>query len=93
MPLFECSACHCYENTALSNWAIRHMRENRLPDGQVPPALCSACDPKIGEWHGQFPQLPARGMVREIDDKNRFLYHDEKEARALNARGRLEVVQ
>ena len=21
------------------------------------PAVCSACDPKIGKWHGQFPRL------------------------------------
>ena len=47
MPLFECSKCHCVENTALSNYAWNH-----LHDG-LPP-LCSECDPEIGKWHGQF---------------------------------------
>jgi hypothetical protein len=25
------------------------------------PLLCSACDPAIGRWHGQFPRRPAAG--------------------------------
>jgi hypothetical protein len=29
------------------------------------PALCSACDPKIAEWHGQFPQESAENWIRD----------------------------
>lgn len=59
MPLFRCEKCGCVENTALSNWAARHLREG----APLPPALCSACDPEIGKWHGEFPQRSAVGMV------------------------------
>lgn len=26
-------------------------------------ALCSECDPVIGQWHGQFPKRSAAGML------------------------------
>jgi hypothetical protein len=56
MPLFKCSQCGCVENTALSNWAIRFLYKRE--DGSALPPLCSACDPAIGKWHGEFPQRP-----------------------------------
>ena len=49
MPLFACSKCNTVENTAISHFWSRG-------DG---PALCSACDPKIGKWHGRFPRESA----------------------------------
>lgn len=50
MPLYECSQCHCVDNTALTNFWMT----NAVGD----PPLCSECDPKIGEWHGRFPKRP-----------------------------------
>lgn len=46
MSLFQCEKCGCVENTATSNWAWNQC------EGK--PDLCSACDEKIGEWHGIF---------------------------------------
>lgn len=58
MPLFKCEQCGCVENTALSNYWTRNLNWDRLPEPPNHPALCSACDPKIGKWHNQFPQRP-----------------------------------
>jgi hypothetical protein len=55
--------CHCVEDTALCHYWAARFRE-------MPP-LCSACDPKIAKWHGQFPQESAKGW---ITDKRGFLY-------------------
>lgn len=55
MPLFVCDECGSVENTALARgengyWAsIRPDRRD-----QKPPALCTACDPNTGKWHGKF---------------------------------------
>lgn len=46
MSLFVCSNCQNIENTALCGYWFR---------GKNPP-LCSACDPKIKQWHGHFKQ-------------------------------------
>lgn len=55
MPLFACEECHCVENTALCNyWPRRHIEAEQL---------CSACDPNIQQWHGQFDRRPATGML------------------------------
>ena len=52
MPLFRCTACDTVENTALSNfWHALEIEEKR--------ALCSECDPLIGQWHGEFPKQSA----------------------------------
>lgn len=61
MPLFMCSACRNVENTALSNFWTRPNR----------PPLCSACDPDIGKWHGEFERRSAVGYVV---GKDGFLY-------------------
>ncbi|CAH0531857.1 hypothetical protein CTH30272_04105 [Allocatenococcus thiocycli] len=57
MSLFQCAECGCCENTAVSNWFLR-MCESKAP-------ICSACDPDIGEWHGEFKRvfLP-KGMFK-----------------------------
>ena len=57
MPLFKCSSCGCVENTACSNYWVRG-------DG---PALCSACDPEIGVWHGLFRKRDAAEYVEGPD--------------------------
>jgi hypothetical protein len=41
------------ERTALCRYWLARLREM--------PTLCSACDSKIGKWHGQFPQESAEG--------------------------------
>jgi hypothetical protein len=64
MPLFMCSACGCWENTALSNYAVRRAID------KLPP-VCSACDPEIRQWHGEFPRQSAVGMALGTDG---FLY-------------------
>jgi hypothetical protein len=47
--LFVCDECGMVENTALSHYWLRNVHG----DGR---ALCSACDPEIGHWHGKFPR-------------------------------------
>jgi hypothetical protein len=49
MATFRCGKCGCNEDTALCNYWSARVRD-RLP-------VCSACDPKIGKWHGQFPRV------------------------------------
>ncbi len=46
MAFFRCTKCGCQEDTALCNyWSARI---------QADPLLCSACDPRIRKWHGEF---------------------------------------
>lgn len=54
MPLFACRKCGCVENTACTNYwyDVAHNK----------PALCSECDPEIGQWHGEFVKRSAAGM-------------------------------
>jgi len=55
MSFFQCSRCDVVEDTALCHyWSARL---------QTMPVLCSACDPKIARWHGQFPREPARQWI------------------------------
>jgi hypothetical protein len=49
MATFRCSKCGCDDDTALCNYWSARVRDV-LP-------VCSACDPKMGKWHGQFPRL------------------------------------
>lgn len=57
MPLYQCMHCGCVENTALAKYWQRKMEGLAL--------FCSACDPEIQHWHGQFPQHSAFGMLRD----------------------------
>jgi hypothetical protein len=50
MSLFVCDDCGCVENTALAGPG-GYWGRTRL-DGK---ARCSACNPKVGKWHGHFP--------------------------------------
>jgi len=64
MAFFQCSKCHCSEDTVLSRyWSARV---------QQIPILCSACDPKIAKWHGEFPQESAEWW---FSDKRGFLWN------------------
>jgi hypothetical protein len=57
MAFFACSKCGCVEDTALCHYWSARVRQL--------PLLCSACDPRIGRWHGQFAQEPARNWVSD----------------------------
>ena len=57
MPLFPCSKCNCVEDTALSHYWSARLRQVA--------AVCSACDPGIGKWHGEFPRESAEGWVND----------------------------
>jgi hypothetical protein len=59
MPLFSCSKCNCVEDTALCHYWGARLRQTG--------ALCSACDPAIGKWHGEFPRESADGFVYDRD--------------------------
>lgn len=74
MPLFRCTKCNGVENTALSNFWTRLFDAHTTG---APPAdpLCSACDPKIGAWHGEFPQRSADGML--VDAQGHLYREDE----------------
>jgi hypothetical protein len=48
MAFFRCVKCGCEEDTALCNYWSAQLQE-------ISP-LCSACDPKIRKWHGEFPR-------------------------------------
>ncbi|MET3051918.1 hypothetical protein ABXV19_08835 [Pseudomonas alkylphenolica] len=56
MSLFQCYECGCRENTATSNFWVRMEGQWRGLPSQ-PWMLCSACDPSIREWHGEFDRL------------------------------------
>jgi hypothetical protein len=62
MPLFPCSKCNCIEDTALCHYWSARLRQTS--------AVCSACDPAIGKWHGEFPKESAEGWIR---DRSGFL--------------------
>lgn len=68
MPIFACSKCGAVENTALSRYWMRVLKDPK------PPPLCSECDPEIGKWHGAFPKESAKdhGYVQGPDG---FLYN------------------
>jgi hypothetical protein len=57
MALFPCSNCGCVEDTALCRYWSARLR-------QTPP-LCSACDPKIAQWHGEFEQQSAKDWTAD----------------------------
>jgi hypothetical protein len=63
MSLFQCSECGCAEDTALCRYWSARRRE-------VKPQ-CSACDPDIGKWHGEFQREPY--AVRKKREINRWL--------------------
>lgn len=73
MPLFECTKCGAVENTALCNfWLTR-------------PAICSECDPEIGQWHGRFPKKSV--AVYLAGGKDRWIDYPAKEAPDDEAQG------
>jgi hypothetical protein len=68
MALFPCSRCGCVEDTALCHFWSARLRQM--------PTVCSACDPAIGKWHGEFPREPARHWT---NDERGFLLWNKKE--------------
>jgi len=58
MSFFSCSKCGCLEDTALCHYWSARVR--RLP------VLCSACDPTIAKWHGEFArELTGEGWAKD----------------------------
>lgn len=53
MSLYQCEECGCRENTALAGYWSRNDSDSACKGR----ALCSACDPTIGQWHGMFERL------------------------------------
>lgn len=84
MSLFQCHECGCRENTATCNfWSRVECHWRGVPS--LPWMLCSACDPAIGKWHGQFQRIflpkgmfvtDARGSLahKETGDTNVRMY-------------------
>jgi hypothetical protein len=50
MSLFQCCKCGCAEDTTLCHYWSARVRDVR--------PMCSACDPSIGQWHGEFARVP-----------------------------------
>ena len=61
MSLFVCEECRTVENTALCGFWLW-----RTPEGSG-RALCSACDPEIGKWHGRFPRNEYDPEIHNVD--------------------------
>jgi hypothetical protein len=57
MSFFQCGKCGCVEDTALCRYWSARLRQTQT--------LCSACDPAIAKWHGQFPRESARDWIRD----------------------------
>jgi hypothetical protein len=62
MPLFMCTKCGSVENTALSRYWQTEMEAYER--GRKHDPLCSACDPEIAAWHGQFERKSAAGYFQ-----------------------------
>jgi hypothetical protein len=57
MARFACSKCGCVEDSALCHYWSARLRQQR--------ALCSACDPAIARWHGEFAQESAAHWAKD----------------------------
>jgi hypothetical protein len=63
MSFFQCPKCLCAEDTALCHYWSARLRETT--------PVCSACDSKIGKWHGEFPREPFE--LHHTREMERFL--------------------
>ena len=57
MSFFQCEKCGCVEDTALCHYWSARVRQTST--------LCSACDPSIAKWHGQFPRESSADWIRD----------------------------
>jgi hypothetical protein len=71
MPLFECTKCHCVENTGLSSYFARELEAYERGEAFEPK--CSECE--TGTWHGQFPKRPV--AETQYIQKGQFLHHSD----------------
>lgn len=69
MPLYMCSQCGTVDNTALGGFWRQQL--SALSTGESHKPLCSACDPTIAKWHGEWTQKSAEGYVQ---DRQGYLY-------------------
>jgi len=84
MPLYACTKCDGYDNTALTNY-WQHCREARATKTEPTP-LCSACDPEIGAWHGMFPQRTRVDAGLTVIDSQGHLWTPEQAAGRFSMR-------
>lgn len=76
MSLYQCDKCGCIENTATANFWFRNDKGSACKGAK----LCSACDPDINKWHGQFKRmyLPRGQFVK--DAQGNLEHKDTKES-------------
>jgi len=67
MPLYACSKCRSVDNTAVGGYWAQQMQACEA--GTKHQALCSACDPEIGQWHNKFPRQSADDGSWEPDPR------------------------
>jgi len=67
MPIFECTKCHCVDNTACADYWDRVISKKKKP-------LCTECE--TGKWHNIFPKKSAKGYLIGSDG---FLYHEDED--------------
>ena len=67
MALFVCEKCRTIENTACCDFWLRNVDKPLC----LGTALCSACDPDIGKWHGRFERQTYDGSqtVQWVDGR------------------------
>lgn len=63
MSIFVCSQCGVLENTALCLFWVKRKNDDTYE------ALCSQCDPEIGQWHGIFERQVYDG-TQHVDYKD-----------------------
>lgn len=73
MPLYACSVCGCFDNTATGGYWMQEMHHlaAKKPVRDFKP-LCSEHNPNIGRWHGEWPKQRADGWLTCGD--GRFIY-------------------
>lgn len=76
MPLFVCSTCHCFDNTATSGYwtqEMEHFEKHGTRAGFNPQ--CSEHNPAIGKWHGEWKQERPVGWKT---DRRGFIWRPEE---------------
>lgn len=84
MPLYACSKCDGYDNTALTNY-WEHCRQ-AWTEKREPILLCSACDPAIGAWHERFPRRSRIDAGLTVTDSGGRLWRPEELASRVTPR-------
>src|SRR5579862_5701687 len=84
MSLFQCCKCGCAEDTTLCHYWSARVRDVR--------PMCSACDPNIGKWHGEFARVSEHIWLASFMDYDLGYFDDETcTARPLAGRSQRPV--